>query len=222
VSIVRMNNRIILSIFAISFLLTGCVSKEKTTERMYQALERVVAAEKAFEEQQEPLVELEKQENKIYNQIMAIGMKQHEQIVKLSDEALLNIDKRKDHLQKEVESINASKTEFKQAEEIKNEIDDTEQKKKASELLEIMRNRYRVHNQLTKDYSSALDSDKELYLMLKNESISYEKLEIHVTNLNTIYQKVYDANEEFNVLTAQYNEKKLEFYKEAGLNLENE
>jgi DNA repair exonuclease SbcCD ATPase subunit len=221
VSIVNVN-RIIFSIFAISFLLTGCVSKEKTTERMYQALENVVEAEKAFEEQQEPLVELEKQEKEIYNQIMALGMKQHDEIVKLSDEALSIIDKRREHLQKEINSINASKTEFKNAEEIRNEIDDSEQKKKATELLGIMSNRYKVHNQLAKEYSSALDNDKELYQMLKNESISYEKLEDHVTNLNTIYQKVYDANEEFNELTAQYNEKKLEFYEEAGLKLENE
>ncbi|MFJ5762665.1 YkyA family protein [Neobacillus sp. NPDC093182] len=219
-SIVRMN-RIIFSIFAISFLLTGCVSKEETNERMYQALEKVVEAEKAFEEQQEPLVKLEKQEKEIYNQIMALGMKQHDEIVKLSDKALSIIDKRRELLQKEIDSINASKTEFKQAEEIKNEIDDNEQKKKASELFKIMSNRYKVHNQLAKEYTSALDSDKELYLMLKNESVSYEKLEDHVTKLNTIYQKVYDANEEFNELTAQYNEKKLEFYEEAGLKLEN-
>ncbi|MDQ1003889.1 hypothetical protein QFZ28_004289 [Neobacillus niacini] len=214
-------NRIIFSVFAISCLLTGCVSKEKTTERMYQALENVVEAEKLFEEQQEPLVELEKQEKEIYNKIMALGMKQHDEIVKLSDEALSIINKRREHLQKEIDSINASKTEFKQAEEINNEINDHDQKKKASELLEIMRNRYKVHSQLTKEYSNALDSDKELYLMLKNESVSYEKLEDHVTNLNTIYKKVYDKNEEFNELTAQYNKKKLEFYREAGLKLEN-
>jgi hypothetical protein len=221
VSIVRMNC-IIFSIFAISFLLTGCISKEKTTERMYKSLEKVVEAEKAFEEQQEPLVELEKQEKEIYNQIMALGMKQHEEIVGLSDEALSIIDKRRDHLQKEIDSIKDSEIEFKKAEKIKNEIEDSEQKKKASELLEIMSNRYKVHNQLTKEYSNALDSDKELYVMLKNESVSFEKLEDHVTKLNIIYQKVYDANEEFNELTAQFNEKKLEFYEEVGLNLENE
>ena len=215
-------NRIIFSVLAISFLLTGCVSKEKTTERMYQALENIVEAEKAFEEQQEPLVELEKQEKEIYNQIMALGLKQHDEIVKLADEALSIIDKRREHLQKEIDSINASKTEFKNAEEIRNEIDNPEQKKKATELLDIMSNRYKIHDKLAKEYSSALDNDKELYQMLKNESISYEKLEDHVTILNTIYQKVYNANEEFNELTAQYNRKKLEFYEEAGLKLEND
>jgi hypothetical protein len=58
--------------------------------------------------------------------------------------------------------------------------------------------------------------------MLKEESILYDKLEAHVADLNTTYQKVLEANEEFNDLTAQYNEKKLEYYKQAGLNLEEE
>lgn len=220
-SIVRINC-IIFSVIAIGFLLTGCSSKEKTVERIYQVLEKVVDAEKEFEEQQEPLVELEKQEKEIYNQIMALGMKQHDEIVKLSDEALSIIEMRRAHLQKEIHSIKASKTEFKKAEVIKNEINAAEQKKLVSDLFEIMMNRYKVHNQLAKEYTSALESDKELYLMLKSDSVSYEKLEAHVTKLNTIYQKVYDANEEFNKLTVQYNKKKLEFYKEAGLNLENE
>jgi hypothetical protein len=213
-------NRIILALITVVFLLTGCVSKEKSAEEIYKVLESVVEAEKEFEEQQEPLVALEKEEKEIYNQIMARGMKQHEEIVKLSDDALSLIEKRRDHLQKEIDSINASKKEFKKTEEIKKKINDPEQKRKMEDLFEIMSNRYKVHDQLSKEYMAALEHDEELYVMLKNESISYDNLESHVTGLNTTYQKVFDANEKFNELTAQYNKKKLEFYKEAGLNLE--
>lgn len=219
---VVLRTRFILSVIAVIFILTGCTSKEKNAEELYQVLESVVDAEKEFEEQQENLVKLEKQEKDIYNQIMALGMKQHEEIVKLSDEALLLIEKRRDHLKKEIDSIKASEAKFKKAEEIKTKIKDPEQKRSADDLFVIMTNRYKVHKQLSKEYSNALDRDKELYLMLKSENISYDKLETHVMELNTTYKKVADANEEFNELTAQYNQKKLEFYKEAGLNLENE
>jgi hypothetical protein len=213
-------NRIILALIASVFLLTGCVSKEKSAEEIYKMLENVVEAEKEFEEQQEPLLALEKEEKEIYNQIIALGMKQHEEVVKLSDQALSLIEKRRGHLQKEIDSINASKKEFKKTEEIKEKINDPEQKRKMEDLFEIMSNRYKVHKQLSKEYKAALEHDEELYLMLKNESISYDRLETHVMGLNTTYQKVFDANEKFNELTAQYNKKKLEFYKEAGLNLE--
>jgi hypothetical protein len=214
--------RIVLYALVGIFLLTGCVTKETSAEKIYQVLEKVVDAEKEFEEQQEPLVDLEKQEKEIYNQIMALGLKQHEDIVKLSDEALSIIEKRRGHLQKETDSINASKTEFMKVDKIINEIKDIEQKRVAEDLFKIMSNRYKIHNQLSKEYTTALDSDKELYLMLKDESVSYDKLEDQVTKLNTTYQKVFEANEEFNDLTEQYNKKKLQFYKEAGLNLEND
>jgi hypothetical protein len=220
-SIIRIT-RISIAVVISSFLLTGCISRESSAEKLYQVLENVVDAEKEFEEQQEPLVELERQEKEIYNEIMTLGMKQHEKIVTLSDEALSIIEKRKNHLQLEIDSINASKTEFKKAEEIISDIKDSEQKKKAEDLSKIMKKRYQLHNRLSKEYSSALDRDKELYLMLKEESILYDKLEAHVADLNTTYQKVLEANEEFNDLTAQYNEKKLEYYKQAGLNLEEE
>jgi hypothetical protein len=214
--------RFILSVIAVVIILTGCSSKEKNAEELYQVLESVVEAEKEFEEQQEHLVKLEKQEKDIYNQIMALGMKQHEEVVKLSNKALVLIEKRRDHLQKEIESINASKTEFKKAEEIKNKMKDAKLRSSAEDLFIIMSNRYNVHKKLSQEYSNALDRDNELYLMLKNESISYDKLENHVTELNTTYQKVFAANEEFNNLTSQYNEKKLQFYQAAGLNLEDE
>jgi hypothetical protein len=214
--------RIILAVVISGFLLTGCMSKESSAEKLYQVLENVVDAEKEFEEQQEPLVELERQEKEIYNEIMTLGMKQHDKVIKLSDEALSIIEKRKNHLQLEIDSINASKTEFMKAQEVINDIKETDQKKKAEDLSKIMKKRYQLHNRLSKEYSSALDRDRELYLMLKEESTSYDKLEAHIVDLNTTYQKVFEANEEFNDVTAQYNEKKLEFYKQAGLNLEEE
>ena len=213
---------IILLVFAGSIILAGCMNKEPAAEKMYQVLEKVVKAEKEFEDQQQPLVALEKQEQEIYNQIMTLGMKQHDEIVKLSNEALSIIEDRRVLLQKEMNSINASKTEFKKAEAIKNEIKVPEQKNKAEELLNIMTNRYKVHSELSKEYLNALDSDKELYTMLKNDGISYDKLEEHVIKLNTAYLLVSDKNEEFNDLTVQYNSKKLEFYKEAGLKLQTE
>lgn len=218
-SILRIT-RIILYILAVVFVVTGCLNKETSPEKLYQVLEKVVEAEKEFEKQQEPLFQLEQQEKEIYNQIMTLGMKKHDEIVRLSDEALSIVQERRELLQKEVNSINASKNEFKKAADLKEKIKETELKKTADDLFKIMDERYRIHSQLSKEYLTALDDDKELYLILKNENISYDNLEAHVTKLNATYKKVYEANEKFNELTEQYNDKKLVFYKKAGLNLE--
>lgn len=196
------------------------MNRETPVEQMYQVLEEVVSAESIFEEQQDPLVTLEKNEKEIYNQIMAIGMKNHNEVVELSDEALLMVDKREEHLQKEKDSLHQARNKFEQVVDIKERIDDDNQRKSADELYNIMIQRYDAYDRLAKEYSKALINDKELYTILKNTDLSFELLEEKVTELNQKYMKVFEANEEFNKLTTKYNEKKRSFYNESGLKLE--
>lgn len=203
-------------------ILTGCMDQDSPVDKMYQVLEKVASVENGFEEQQEPLVELEKKEKELYNQIMALGLKQHEEVNKLADEAIPLVEKRQGHLQKETDSIKASEKEFEKVVAIKDDLKDSKQKKLAVELYETMMKRYKAHSQLSKGYLKALEKDKELYTMLKKESIAYEELENQIVTLNKSYQTVFKANEEFNKLTEQYNDKKLDFYKASGLKVKSE
>ncbi|MDF2855611.1 MAG: Cell-wall binding lipoprotein YkyA [Neobacillus sp.] len=216
----RFFSRSIIFTITCVLLLSGCMNQETPIEKMYQVLEEVVSAESVFEEQQDPLVTLEKSEKDIYNQIMAIGMKNHNEVVRLSNEALTMVGKREEHLQKEKESLRLAKKKFEQVADIKERIDDGNSKKLADELYKIMMQRYDAHDQLADEYSKALINDKELYTILKNKDLSFELLEEKITDLNQRYMKVSEANDEFNKLTKQYNDKKLSFYKESGLKLE--
>jgi peptidoglycan hydrolase CwlO-like protein len=208
---------VILLISTMVLIFAGCTKETTPVEKMYDVLEKVVAAEKEFEEQQNPLVTLEKKEKVIYDQIIELGMKEYDQIVKLSDEALLLADKRKEHMEKETNSLKESEKAFKKAEEIKDEFDDQSLTKLANELYDIMLERYKAHDSLYMEYSEALKNDKELYEMFKNKNLPLEDLEAQVNKLNETYKRVYNANEKFNMLTEQYNNKKMAFYKQAGL-----
>jgi hypothetical protein len=210
----------ILFISVLTVIIAGCTKETTPVEKMYDVLEKVVSAEKEFEEQQNPLVTLEKKEKELYDQIIQLGMKEYDQIVKLSDEALLLADKRKEHMEKETNSIKESEQAFKQAENIKDELDDRSLKKVANEFYDIMLERYKAHDVLYMEYTEALKNDKELYLMFKNKELPLEDLEAQVNKLNESYKRVYNANEKFNMLTEQYNDKKRAFYKQAGLKSE--
>lgn len=213
------NSRFIFSIFTAIILLSGCLNQKTPVEKIYDVLEKVVSSEKGFEEQQEPLVSLEKKEKEVYDQMIGPGIKQNEQIVKLADEALSMADQRKIHMQKETDSLRKSEKEFKQVAGIKDTIEESELKKMANELYDIMIKRYRAHDMLFNEYSEALKYDNELYKMFKSKILPLRDLEAQVKKLNKTYQKVYDANENFNNLTNRYNEKKLEFYKKSGINM---
>ncbi|MEH7440549.1 YkyA family protein [Neobacillus drentensis] len=210
--------RFFISVIAVIFIISGCQAKETPEEKIYDVLEKVVDKEKVFEEQQDPLVKLEEEEKVLYDQIIKLGMKEYDQIVKLSDKALTLTEKRKTLMEKETNSIKDSEKEFKKVAVIKDDLDNQELKKLANDLYDTMTQRYEAHGVLYKEYTEALKNDKELYEMFKNKDLPLEDLEAKVVQLNDNYKKVFEANENFNKLTEQYNDKKLAFYKKAGLN----
>ncbi|KON90403.1 lipoprotein [Sporosarcina globispora] len=205
-----------------SIFLTGCMNNPEPEEKMYDVLENVVAKEKDFEKQQEPLVNLEKKEKELYDKIIDLGMKDFDEIKKLSDEASAIVEQRKNHMEKEQESIQASKKEFESLSPIIEEIENTKLNDKAKHLYKIMMDRYKIHDALYKDYSKALQLDKELYAMFKKEDLTLEQLEEQISKINEMYEKILASNKEFNEKTKEYNEAKLDFYKEAGLEINTE
>lgn len=199
-------------------ILSGCT--KSPAEKIYETLEDVVAKEQDFEEQQEPLVELVNKEKDLYDQILALGMKEFDKIVELSKEASSLADQRKELMHKEEESIQASKKTFQSIYPLIEKLEDDEAKKLAEELYETMMNRYEHYEDLSDNYIKGIELDKELYAMLQKEDLSYEELEKQIEKMNEAYEKVDQANEKFNEETKKYNEIKPEFYKAAGLDIE--
>jgi hypothetical protein len=201
------------------FTLTGCLNQESPTEKIFEVLEQVVEAEKVFEEQQDPLVSLEKEEKTLYDKIGSLSMKNQSEIITLSDEALQMVDKRKSLIEKEQKSMMASKKEFLKVKELLKELKEPKQTKQAQLLYKTMMQRYDAHDTLFNDYIESLNDDRELYQLFKKENVTLDQLESQVKKLNESYQAVFKANEAFNNLTKKYNKEKLVFYEESGLKL---
>lgn len=184
-------------------------------------MEEVVIAESAFEMQQDPLVNAEKKEKQLYDEIISLGMKEYEQIVKLTDQALLLVKERETLMASETESIEKSKEKFEKLKPYIKELEEPALKKAAKELFDVMMERYKLHDELQQSYSIALKLDKDLYQMFRNKDLSIDQLESQINQINEKYQQVYQINEKFNLNTKRYNELKLVFYKEAGFKIDN-
>ncbi|NCU17087.1 YkyA family protein [Pallidibacillus pasinlerensis] len=215
-----MNKKKLLGIAILLFisivLLVGCSQSKE--EEIFKILESVVELEKGFEEQQEPLVQLEEEEKALYEEILNLGLKETEQINKLSDEAIALSEQRKELLNLERESIEKAEKEFTKIKEQIEQVEDEALKKLANDLYTIMNHRYESHSKLYEQYQLGIQYDQELYNMLKDESVSLEQLRDKVDEINSVYEEVYSLNETFNQLTQQYNEAKIEFYNKAELN----
>lgn len=203
-------------------ILTGCLNQKTTPEKMYEVMEKVVLAETTFEDQQSPLVMAEKKEKQLYDKIISLGMKEYEQIVKLADEALLLVDERRTLMASETESMEKSEAQFEKLLPYVEKLEEPTLKKDAKKLYDVMIKRYRLHEDLQLSYSQALQLDQELYQMFKRKDLIMEELENQINQINEVYEKIYEINEQFNLNTKEYNDLKLAFYQKAGFKIENQ
>ncbi|MCJ8006117.1 YkyA family protein [Lederbergia wuyishanensis] len=207
----------IIFVVLIAVVLTACTS---SGDNIYKALEATAAKEADFENQQEPLKKLETSEKEIFDQIMELGMKEFDQISKLADNAIANLDQREEHLKKEKNSIEESKKEFHLATEEFKKIKDEKLKNQANELQELMNKRYESYDKLYSAYLNGLQEDRKIYEIIKNEDLKLEDLEAQIEASNKAYENVFEANQHFNEQTEKFNKAKLKFYEDSGLKIE--
>lgn len=208
--------RLPLAIFTAMIIAAGCGQQKSPEDKIYSILEKVVTAEKGFEDQQNPLTSLEKQEKELFDKIMGLGMKKNEEVSKLSDQALSLAEERKNHIEKEQKSIVASKKEFKKTDDVIDDLDDKELQASAVKLSNIMMDRYAAHDQLYHEYLNGIQQDEDLYRLLKKKSVSLDELEAQINKINKTYRGIFVINDKFNDLTEKYNKQKEFFYKKAG------
>ncbi|WAA13876.1 YkyA family protein [Fervidibacillus halotolerans] len=204
--------------FTIVLLLSGC--SQSTEEKIYDILEKVVEEEATFQEQQQPLVELEKKENELYGEIIDLGLKEKEQVRQLSDEALDVLDQQKERILKEKESLEKGKKTFLQVEKLIEKLEKEDLKADGEKLYTTMNERYDVYEQLHEQYLQKIEYSKELYNLFKQEDeMSLDTVESQINKINETLKSLQQLNERFNGLTEQYNKDKVEFYRNSGLNI---
>ncbi|UJL47800.1 YkyA family protein [Virgibacillus sp. NKC19-16] len=211
---------IILSI-SLSTILAGC-SGESTEQQIHNHLEEAVSLEEGFEQQQEEITELEKQEQELYSQLIDLGTDEFDQIQEISQQAIDIVDQRSEKIELEKESIDASQEEFNQVSDLIEDLEEEETKAKAEEMYNVMDNRYTAYDDLYTAYTESLELERELYTMLQQEDLEQETLTDHINTINESYQQVLEANEQFNEYTVEYNALKQEFYELAGIDVEYE
>ncbi|MEK5174865.1 YkyA family protein [Heyndrickxia sp. FSL W8-0496] len=210
--------KLLLLLVLILGLLTGC--KVVPEEKIYDIMEQTVVKEKDFEKQQKPLTELESKEKKIFEEIMDLGMKDMEQMTKLANLALDNLKERKEKMELEQQSMNASKKEFSKIEDPIEKIESKQLKKEAQDLFQLMEKRYAFHDRLYEAYNKGIETNIQLYELLMKKDVSMDDLENQIEITNKAYSEVLKMNEQFNEQTKKFNDEKKKFYKLAKINID--
>lgn len=196
-------------------LLAGCGRLPE--EKIQNILESARGQEAGYETEQKEIAQLEQEEQKLFDEIIEKTSEDLDEIEKIANEALKNIDQRSKKIGLEKDSIQKSREEFSTVEKQITKLSDAELEKKANELVRQMELRYGAYDDLYNSYETMLKSEKGFYQAMKNEQVQKAELEELLVELNKSYKDVLDKNDKFNKTSEKYNKIKTTFYEKAEL-----
>lgn len=207
-----------LALVAACLFLASCSQREAVTS-IYEGLEQVAAAERAFETEQEPIMLLEKKEKVLYDTILSLGLHDTAERQELAIKAEESLEERECHLARERSGLYEAKKTFAKVLPLFDGLEEDRLKGCGALLTRAMQDRYGIYEQLYAQYERALQKDRELYDLLQSDAISFRQIQKQIEDINREYEQVLQLNQLFNSYTEQYNMKKEEFYKSAGLHI---
>lgn len=199
-----------LIILIVIFLLVAC-SDERLYKKIAQILEESYELEKEFVATQDELLQLEEKDLELYDTIIKLEATEEKKLQELADEAFANITKRRELIEKEKASIEASYNAFKKIETYRERIADEEMKQLIVELEKVMAKRHKRYVDVYEKYVLALDLTEKIYQVLL-EPKQNEELYQAIDRANKSYESLFAANDAFNEATKEYNQLKETYF----------
>lgn len=197
-------------------LLFGCFG-EKPEENLYVAFENAAKQEKSLFDDARQLEDLEIEEEELYAQIIREGKEHNKVAAKKIDQAVANVDEREKVLKNEKGLLEKAQKEIKSVQSYIDKIEDKKLQKKAEEVEKLYKKRYEAFQNMNEKYMELLTVEKELYEKLKEKETKLKEVGEKVKTVNTLNEEIQKEKETFNRYTKEYNEGKVELYKEAKL-----
>nr|WP_316046625.1 YkyA family protein [Planococcus glaciei] len=163
---------------------------------------------KSIGKRKKKMEELEKDEQQLFESIMALTQEQQDEVDSKVEEALASAQERLELLAAEKESMGNAQENFKEIDTVIAETDDAQLKEELSSLKEKMQERFDAHGQFTEAYETLNGLQQELYTMLMDEETELKTMQEKALEVNEQNTAVQDAVTAFNNSTEQFNEMK--------------
>ncbi|GAB6431288.1 YkyA family protein [Bacillus luti] len=202
-------------------LLTGCTN-DKPEEELYQVFEKSAEQEKSLYKDMKKLKSLEKTEHELYKQVITDGTDNHEAASPKIAEALKNVEERLEIVKNEEKALEKAHEEMSKAQKKIKKIENADLKKKAISVEVAFKDRRNVFDKWAKGYKEIANQEKTLYSKLNTKEMKLKEITEQIKANNQLYAKLKVDSNEFNNLTNNYNENKIDFYKEANIKIKQE
>jgi hypothetical protein len=198
---------IIVTLFSSALLLSAC-SGPSPGEQLDTVLKDTFEAEKGYRDTQSEMAKLEKNEQQLFESIMALTQEQQKEVKAQAEEASASAEERLDLLEKEKKSMGTAKDTFNEIDQVIEDAKEEDVKTDLTALKAKMQDRFNAHADFTAAYEKLTDLQKELYEMLANEETDLETLQEKTIEVNEQNAEVQKAVTVFNEQTEQFNKLK--------------
>ena len=199
-------------------LLSGCLG-QKPEANFYVAFESATKQEKTMFEDTKKLAALEKNGQELYTQITIEGKENNQVVKEKLDQAVTNIHDRKKILEKEKTALDNAQKEVKSVDNYIKKLEDKKLQEQAEKVQDMYRKRTDSFEKLYDSYKKSLQLEEELYKMLQTKDEKLKSINEKVKMLNQSYEQILSNKDRFNTYTNEYNQKKLAFYKQANIKI---
>jgi len=201
---VNLKKNIMIVVISFVLLLSGCSFGTSVEKIVSDALAGMNSAEKEYRDGQVELTELEKSEQKLFNETMKLTQEQKEELKKNVTELESSLELRMGHIEKEEKSIKKAEDSIGSLDAAVKEADETT-KKSIEQLKLAISKRYELHSVFISQYKELTTLQRELYEMLISEEIEMTVLRDKVGEVNSQNDLVKSAVTSFNDATGKMN-----------------
>ena len=179
-----------------------------------QLIGKIVLLDAELEKQQHKIVLVEKKEKELFDRLAVQDINDTEKIQSLVENTLECAKKRKDMIENEEKIIQQSMQTLEAVSFLLGKIKVTSLKKEINKVMVSVQERNQIHEQLVEVYKRSIQEDITLYSLWNKKSVTISQLEKQIDFVNDSYEKVEEANVNYNIAKLELEKVRNQFFLE--------
>ncbi len=196
-------------------VLTGCQTDKKEATEIHKKIEDSAVLEEKFADNQKDLAASRKKVNESNQKILGLKSTEAAAIKQTINNQEISTERQElDEARKNFQNAYAA---LKTIDENIKLIKDKDEKKMATNVMTLMKDRKKLMDSYFDIYETQLNSQSKFFDNLEQGNFKLDTLEEQVETINDESKKMHDVAEQVNQVTKNYNEVKSKYFEMAGL-----
>ncbi|HCT7975480.1 TPA: YkyA family protein [Staphylococcus aureus] len=181
-------------VLASSVLLAGCTTDKKEIKAYLKQVDKIKDDEEPIKTVGKKIAELDEKKKKLTEDVNSKDTAVRGKAVK---DLIKNADDRLKEFEKEEDAIKKSEQDFKKAKSHVDNIDNDVKRKEVKQLDDVLKEKYKLHNDYAKAYKKAVNSEKTLFKYLNQNDATQQGVNEKSKAIEQNYKKLKEVSDKY-------------------------